>query len=58
MDLNSSELPKAIHSVSAGIPCECSQLRKAIGEMDNQVTQLTTELKFIKNGMSLILSLI
>lgn len=37
--------------VSAGIPCECSQLRKAIGEMDNQVTQLTTELKFIKNGM-------
>lgn len=33
-----------------GIPCECSQLRKAIGEMDNQVTQLTTELKFIKNG--------
>ncbi|VTJ86715.1 Hypothetical predicted protein [Marmota monax] len=33
-----------------GIPCECSQLRKAIGEMDNQVAQLTTELKFIKNG--------
>lgn len=41
------------HLVSAGVPCECSQLRKAIGEMDNQVTQLTTELKFIKNGMSL-----
>ncbi|XP_070427882.1 collectin-11 isoform X3 [Equus przewalskii] len=34
-----------------GIPCECSQLRKAIGEMDNQVTQLTTELKFIKNAL-------
>lgn len=33
-----------------GIPCECSQLRKAIGEMDIQVAQLTTELKFIKNG--------
>ncbi|ELK32772.1 Putative allantoicase [Myotis davidii] len=33
-----------------GVPCECSQLRKAIGEMDNQVTQLTSELKFIKNG--------
>ncbi|XP_014396027.1 PREDICTED: collectin-11 [Myotis brandtii] len=32
-----------------GVPCECSQLRKAIGEMDNQVTQLTSELKFIKN---------
>ncbi|XP_004582638.2 collectin-11 isoform X2 [Ochotona princeps] len=32
-----------------GIPCECSQLRKAIGEMDNQVSQLTAELKFIKN---------
>ncbi|EPQ08446.1 Collectin-11 [Myotis brandtii] len=27
-----------------GVPCECSQLRKAIGEMDNQVTQLTSEL--------------
>ncbi|VTJ88990.1 Hypothetical predicted protein, partial [Marmota monax] len=37
--------------IPAGIPCECSQLRKAIGEMDNQVAQLTTELKFIKNGM-------
>ncbi|XP_059261078.1 collectin-11 isoform X2 [Mustela nigripes] len=36
---------------SKGIPCECSQLRKAIGEMDNQVTQLTTELKFIKNAL-------
>ncbi|MBZ3869294.1 Collectin-11 [Sciurus carolinensis] len=38
--------------VPAGIPCECSQLRKAIGEMDNQVTQLTTELKFIKNAVA------
>ncbi|XP_017170696.1 collectin-11 isoform X2 [Mus musculus] len=37
-----------------GIPCECSQLRKAIGEMDNQVTQLTTELKFIKNEMQVL----
>uniref|UniRef100_A0A5F9D9F9 Collectin subfamily member 11 n=1 Tax=Oryctolagus cuniculus TaxID=9986 RepID=A0A5F9D9F9_RABIT len=35
-----------------GIPCECSQLRKAIGEMDNQVTQLTSELKFIKNAVA------
>ncbi|XP_075411789.1 collectin-11 [Tenrec ecaudatus] len=35
-----------------GIPCECSQLRKAIGEMDNQVTQLTTELQFIKNAVA------
>ncbi|XP_058524305.1 collectin-11 isoform X3 [Ochotona princeps] len=34
-----------------GIPCECSQLRKAIGEMDNQVSQLTAELKFIKNAL-------
>ncbi|XP_018416011.1 PREDICTED: collectin-11 isoform X2 [Nanorana parkeri] len=32
-----------------GIPCECGQLRKAVGEMDIQVTQLTTELKFVKN---------
>ncbi|XP_036235323.1 collectin-11 isoform X2 [Molothrus ater] len=35
-----------------GIPCECSQLRKAIGEMDIQVAQLTTELKFIKNAVA------
>nr|KAF6429146.1 collectin subfamily member 11 [Molossus molossus] len=35
-----------------GVPCECSQLRKAIGEMDNQVTQLTSELKFIKNAVA------
>ncbi|XP_047701094.1 collectin-11 isoform X1 [Prionailurus viverrinus] len=34
-----------------GIPCECSQLRKAIGETDNQVSQLTAELKFIKNAL-------
>uniref|UniRef100_A0A2D4HQV1 Uncharacterized protein n=1 Tax=Micrurus lemniscatus lemniscatus TaxID=129467 RepID=A0A2D4HQV1_MICLE len=33
-----------------GIPCECGQLRTAIGKMDNQVTLLTTELKFIKKG--------
>ncbi|KAL6047216.1 hypothetical protein STEG23_021901, partial [Scotinomys teguina] len=39
-----------------GIPCECSQLRKAIGEMDNQVTQLTTELKFIKNDFQQVAS--
>ena len=38
-----------------GIPCECSQLRKAIGEMDIQVAQLTTELKFIKNGRLMLL---
>ncbi|XP_039710960.1 collectin-11 isoform X3 [Pteropus medius] len=35
-----------------GVPCECSQLRKAIGEMDNQVTQLTNELKFIKSAVA------
>ncbi|XP_045225794.2 collectin-11 isoform X3 [Macaca fascicularis] len=35
-----------------GLPCECSQLRKAIGEMDNQVSQLTNELKFIKNAVA------
>ncbi|XP_053445630.1 collectin-11 [Nycticebus coucang] len=35
-----------------GIPCECSQLRKAIGEMDNQVSQLMAELKFIKNAVA------
>ncbi|XP_037384469.1 collectin-11 [Talpa occidentalis] len=35
-----------------GLPCECSQLRKAVGEMDNQVTQLTAELKFIKSAVA------
>uniref|UniRef100_A0A8C1ED56 Collectin-11 n=2 Tax=Cyprinus carpio TaxID=7962 RepID=A0A8C1ED56_CYPCA len=35
----------------AGVPCECTPLRKMIGEMDNQVTQLTNELKFIKNAL-------
>uniref|UniRef100_A0A8D1WKU1 Collectin-11 n=1 Tax=Sus scrofa TaxID=9823 RepID=A0A8D1WKU1_PIG len=34
-----------------GVPCECGQLRQAIGEMDNLVSQLTAELKFLKNGM-------
>ena len=37
-------------AVSAGIPCECGQLRKAVGETDNQVAQITAELKFIKHG--------
>ncbi|OCT78962.1 hypothetical protein XELAEV_18030054mg, partial [Xenopus laevis] len=32
-----------------GIPCECGQLRKAVGEMDIQVAQLATEVKFVKN---------
>ncbi|XP_063775578.1 collectin-11 isoform X2 [Pseudophryne corroboree] len=32
-----------------GLPCECGQLRKAVGEMDIRVAQLTTELKFVKN---------
>ncbi|XP_056101587.1 collectin-11 isoform X1 [Rhinichthys klamathensis goyatoka] len=32
-----------------GVPCECAPLRKMIGEMDIQVAQLTSELKFIKN---------
>ncbi|XP_036737748.2 collectin-11 isoform X2 [Manis pentadactyla] len=35
-----------------GLPCECGQLRKAIGEMDNQVSQLTAELKFIKHAVA------
>ncbi|KAF3826917.1 hypothetical protein GH733_006063 [Mirounga leonina] len=47
-----SASPVASSNAGAGIPCECSQLRKAIGEMDNQVTQLTTELKFIKNAVA------
>ncbi|XP_071183217.1 collectin-11 isoform X3 [Salvelinus alpinus] len=33
-----------------GVPCECTPLRKTIGEMDILVTQLSNELKFIKNG--------
>ncbi|KAF5903404.1 collectin-11 isoform X1, partial [Clarias magur] len=31
-----------------GLSCECAPLRKMIGEVDNQVTLLTSELKFIK----------
>ncbi|TSN67109.1 Collectin-11 [Bagarius yarrelli] len=34
-----------------GLPCECGPLRKMIGEMDNYVAQLTSELKFIKNAL-------
>ncbi|XP_063775576.1 collectin-11 isoform X1 [Pseudophryne corroboree] len=34
-----------------GLPCECGQLRKAVGEMDIRVAQLTTELKFVKNAL-------
>ncbi|XP_004914539.1 collectin-11 isoform X1 [Xenopus tropicalis] len=34
-----------------GIPCECGQLRKAVGEMDIQVAQLATEVKFVKNAL-------
>lgn len=43
----------AIWFVAPGLPCECTPLRKMIGEMDNHVAQLTSELKFIKKGMSL-----
>ncbi|XP_007469304.1 PREDICTED: collectin-11 isoform X3 [Lipotes vexillifer] len=35
-----------------GIPCECGQLRKAVGETDNQVAQITAELKFIKHAVA------
>ncbi|MCI4382751.1 hypothetical protein PGIGA_G00018380 [Pangasianodon gigas] len=35
-----------------GLPCECAPLRKMIGEMDNHVAQLTSELKFIKNAVA------
>ncbi|XP_053366178.1 collectin-11 isoform X1 [Clarias gariepinus] len=34
-----------------GLSCECAPLRKMIGEVDNQVTQLTSELKFIKKAL-------
>lgn len=37
-----------------GLPCECAPLRKRTGEMDNLLTQLTNELKFIKNGTPII----
>ncbi|KAG8013339.1 Collectin-11 [Nibea albiflora] len=36
-----------------GVPCECTPMRKMIGEMDILVAQLSSELKFIKNGMIL-----
>ncbi|XP_031644223.1 collectin-11 isoform X4 [Oncorhynchus kisutch] len=35
-----------------GVPCECTPLRKIIGEMDILVTQLSNELKFIKNAVA------
>ncbi|XP_018586403.1 collectin-11 isoform X1 [Scleropages formosus] len=34
-----------------GVPCECAPLRKMIGEMDILVSQLSTELKFIKSAL-------
>lgn len=37
----------------SGVPCECTPMRKMIGEMDILVAQLSSELKFIKNGMIL-----
>jgi hypothetical protein len=37
--------------LSPGFPCECSPLRKTIGEMDILVAQLSSEIKFIKNGI-------
>ncbi|KAM9709085.1 collectin-11 isoform 2-T3 [Menidia menidia] len=34
-----------------GVPCECTPMRKMIGEMDIVVAQLSSELKFIKNAL-------
>ncbi|KAG7260400.1 hypothetical protein CRUP_006337 [Coryphaenoides rupestris] len=39
-------------SRSAGVPCECTPLRKMIGEMDILVAQLSSELKFIRNAVA------
>lgn len=35
----------------SGVPCECTPIRKMIGEMDILVAQLSSELKFIKTGI-------
>ncbi|XP_077477282.1 collectin-11 [Stigmatopora argus] len=35
-----------------GFPCECSPIRKLMGEMDIMVDQLAFELKFIKNAVA------
>ncbi|XP_035291606.1 collectin-11 isoform X2 [Anguilla rostrata] len=35
-----------------GVPCECAPIRRMIGEMDILVTQLTNDLKFIKNAVA------
>ncbi|XP_028995519.1 collectin-11 isoform X2 [Betta splendens] len=35
-----------------GVPCECGPMRKLIGEMDILVSQLSSELKFIKNAVA------
>ncbi|KAM9432213.1 collectin-11-like isoform 3-T5 [Salvelinus alpinus] len=34
-----------------GVPCECTPLRKMIGEMDILVAQLSNEMKFIKTAL-------
>lgn len=34
----------------SGVPCECTPMRNVIGELDILVGQLSSELKFIKNG--------
>uniref|UniRef100_A0A3Q2EEW5 Collectin-11 n=1 Tax=Cyprinodon variegatus TaxID=28743 RepID=A0A3Q2EEW5_CYPVA len=34
-----------------GVPCECTPMRKMIGEMDIVVAQLSSELNFIKNAL-------
>ncbi|XP_035598429.1 collectin-11-like isoform X4 [Oncorhynchus keta] len=35
-----------------GVPCECTPLRKMIGEMDILVAQLSNEMKFIKTAVA------
>ncbi|XP_015240658.1 PREDICTED: collectin-11 [Cyprinodon variegatus] len=35
-----------------GVPCECTPMRKMIGEMDIVVAQLSSELNFIKNAVA------
>ncbi|XP_040916857.1 collectin-11 isoform X2 [Toxotes jaculatrix] len=35
-----------------GVPCECTPMRKMIGEMDILVSQLSSELRFIKNAVA------
>uniref|UniRef100_A0A3Q2DCD4 Collectin-11 n=1 Tax=Cyprinodon variegatus TaxID=28743 RepID=A0A3Q2DCD4_CYPVA len=48
---NSQIVNPHVLALSSGVPCECTPMRKMIGEMDIVVAQLSSELNFIKNAL-------